>query len=73
MDARLQHARHGVVGPHCPGRDSLPYLMLMLRSSNADSREDAAGTLGWLGKDSDGRENLSDYLVATRINPYEEK
>ena len=34
------------------GRDSLPYLMLMLRSSNADSREDAGGALGWLGRKS---------------------
>jgi HEAT repeat protein len=36
------------------GRESLPYLMLMLRSSNADSREDAGGALGWLGKESGG-------------------
>lgn len=36
------------------GRESLPYLMLMLRSSNADSREDAGGALGWLGKESSG-------------------
>jgi HEAT repeat protein len=36
------------------GQDSLPYLMLMLRSSNAGSREDAGGALGWLGKKSGG-------------------
>ena len=36
------------------GRESLPYLMLMLRSSNADSREDAGGALGWLGKEPGG-------------------
>jgi hypothetical protein len=35
-------------------RESLPYLMLMLRSGNADSREDAGGALGWLGKEADG-------------------
>jgi HEAT repeat protein len=34
------------------GQESLPYLMLMLSSSNADSREDAGGALGWLGKES---------------------
>lgn len=36
------------------GRDSLPYLMLMLKSREADSREDAGGALSWLGKDDDG-------------------
>jgi HEAT repeat protein len=36
------------------GRDSLPYLMLMLKSGNADSREDAAGALEWLGDDANG-------------------
>ena len=35
------------------GQDSLPYLMSMLTSRNADSREDAAGALGWLGAKSD--------------------
>lgn len=32
------------------GTDSLPYLSLMLRSRNSDSREDAAGALEWLGE-----------------------
>jgi HEAT repeat protein len=36
------------------GRKSLPYLMVMLKSSDADSREDASGALGWLGKQPDG-------------------
>lgn len=36
------------------GGESLPYLMLMLRSRDAGSREDAAGALAWLGTDAGG-------------------
>lgn len=36
------------------GRESLPYLMVMLSSRNADSREDAGGAMAWLGDDAGG-------------------
>jgi hypothetical protein len=34
------------------GVEAMPFLMKMLRSDCADSREDAAGALGWIGKSS---------------------
>jgi HEAT repeat protein len=36
------------------GRQSLPYLTRMLSSRDANSREDAAGALAWLGADAGG-------------------
>lgn len=34
------------------GVDSMPFLLRMLRSDHADSREDAAGVLSWIGESS---------------------
>ena len=34
------------------GADALPFLTRMLESNSADSREDAAGALAWIGKSS---------------------
>ncbi|HEY0453667.1 HEAT repeat domain-containing protein [Actinophytocola sp.] len=46
------------------GRESLPYLMSMLRSGDADSREDAGGALTWLGEDAAGL--VGELLTALR-------
>ncbi|MEH1055987.1 HEAT repeat domain-containing protein [Micromonospora sp. CPCC 206171] len=68
LEATREHDFHNRVtaswGLIARGADSLPYLILMLRSSNPDSREDAAGALAWLGQDSDGV--VSELLTALR-------
>jgi hypothetical protein len=36
------------------GEESIPYLLAMMRSTSPESREDAAGALGWLGRSDSG-------------------
>src|SRR5450631_2128920 len=36
------------------GEESIPYLLAMMRSTSPESREDAAGALGWLGRTHSG-------------------